>query len=198
MKLGILSCICLLFALPMPAQEAPQAPRLSEVEFVSLAGRCAPGVPPDTLLAIARTESGLYASAISINRPRASARRLGYRDAEITLSAQPRNRTQARRWLHWLQVHHFTVSIGLMQVNVESALRLGVSADQLLDPCTNLRVGARIFIAAYSQVAREVGEGFDALDAALSIYNTGDSTDGLRNGYVAGVYAHARRLASPF
>ena len=198
MKLGILGCFCLFLGLLTPAQERSRASSLSEVEFLSVAARCAPEVPADTLLAIARTESSLYTNAISINRPRASARRLGYKDAEVILSTQPRSRMQATRWLHWLEVHHFTVSIGLMQVNVERALRLGVTADQLLDPCTNLHVGARILISAYSQVAREIGEGFDALDTALSIYNTGDSTAGLRNGYVAEVYAHARRLESPF
>jgi hypothetical protein len=54
-----------------------------------------------------------------------------------------------------------------------------------------LRVGASILIAAYSDVAREIGEGYAALDAALSLYNTGTPTAGLRNGYVAEVYAHA-------
>lgn len=191
MKLGTFSLICFLLATLTPAQERSQVPHLSENEFVALATRCAPGVPPDTLLAIARTESGLYTDAISINRPRASARGAGYADGEIMLSRQPRNRIQARRWLHWFAVHHFTVSVGLMQVNVEMAPALGVSADQLLDACTNLRVGARILIGAYSEVAREIGEGFAALDAALSLYNTGSATAGLRNGYVADVYAHA-------
>lgn len=192
-KLGMLSCFCLFFGLLTPAQERPQLSRLSEAEFVSLATRCAPAVPSDTLLAIARTESNLNANAISINRPRMSARRTGYGDGEIILLRQSRNQMQARRWLHWFALHHFTVSVGLMQVNVETALRLGVIADQLLDPCTNLRVGARILIAAYSEVARDIGEGFAALDVALSLYNSGSPTAGFRNGYVADVYAHRPR-----
>jgi type IV secretion system protein VirB1 len=80
-----------------------------------------------------------------------------------------------------------------MQVNVETAARFRVKAEQLLEPCTNLRIGATILISSYSKVASEIGEGFTALDAALSIYNTGDSTAGFRNGYVANVYAHALR-----
>jgi type IV secretion system protein VirB1 len=191
MKLGTLSCLCLFLGLLTPAQERPQPSRLTEAEFLSLAGRCAPGVPPDTLLAIARTESGLNTNAISINRPRASARRAGYRDGEIVLLRQPTNRMQARRWLHWLELHHFTVSIGLMQINVETALPLRVSAEQLLDPCTNLRLGARILTAEYLEVARGIGEGFAALDAAFSLYNTGSPTAGFRNGYVADVHVHA-------
>jgi type IV secretion system protein VirB1 len=193
MKLGILGWLCLLFALPTSAQQHSQTPRLTAAEFTSLAGRCAPNVPADTLLAIARTESGLNANAISINRPRASAKRAGYANGQIMLSRQPRNRIEAGRWLHWLELHHFTVSIGLMQVNIESARSLRVSADQLFEPCTNLRLGARILTAAYSEVSREIGEGFAALDAALSMYNTGDSTAGFRNGYVANVHSHVPR-----
>jgi len=78
-----------------------------------------------------------------------------------------------------------------MQINVETALPLRVSAEQLLDPCINLYLGARILTAAYLEVAREMGEGFAALDAALSVYNTGSPTAGFRNGYVADVYVHA-------
>ena len=181
----------LILGLDSHAQPPPASARLSDAEFVSLAGRCAPGAPPDTLLAIARTESDLYPNAISINHPKAAARRAGYGDGEFVLSKQPKDRSQAKSWLQWFAVHHYTVSIGLMQVNAEMALRLGVKPDQLLEPCTNLKVGARILIAAYSTAAREIGEGFAALDAALSLYNTGSSRAGLRNGYVAEVYAHA-------
>lgn len=191
MKLGILAGLCLSFSFLTTAQERFQPPRLSETQFVSLARHCAPGVPPDTLLAIARTESGLYTNAISINRPRTSARRAGYRDGEIILARQPRNRMQAARWVHWLEGHHFTVSVGLMQVNLETSLPLRVGVEQLLDPCTNLRLGASILVTAYSEVARQIGEGFDALDVALSIYNSGSPTGGFRNGYVEDVYLNA-------
>lgn len=198
MKFGFFGCCCLILCLPSHAQHQRTSAWLSEAEFVSIAGRCAPGAPADTLLAIARTESGLYPNAISINRPRSSAKYAGYRDAEIILSRQPQNKMEAMRWVRWLAAHHLTVSIGLMQVNAEITSRFSVSAEQLLDPCTNLRVGAAILIAAYSDLARDMGEGFAALDAALSLYNSGDSITGFRNGYVANVYAHAPRRIHPF
>jgi type IV secretion system protein VirB1 len=198
MKPGFFAWCCLILCLPSHAQHQRTSAWLSEAEFVSIAGRCAPGAPPDTLLAIALTESGLYPNAISINRPRSSAKYAGYRDAEIILSRQPQNKTEAARWVRWLAVHHLTVSIGLMQVNAETAARFRVSAEQLFDPCTNLRVGAAILIAAYSDLARDMGEGFATLDAALSLYNTGDSRAGFRNGYVANVYAHAPSRARLF
>ena len=190
MNLVSFGCCSLILSLHSDAQQRVGV-RLSEAEFVELADRCAPGVPSDTLLAIARTESGLYPNALSINRPRTAARRAGYGDGELVLSKQPRNRSQAKVWLQWLAVHHYTVSIGLMQVNAEMAPRLGVKPEQLLEPCTNLKVGASILIAAYTTFAREMGQGFAALDAALSFYNTGSSSAGLRNGYVADVYDHS-------
>ena len=191
MVFGTLRCLCLFLGLVTSAHAQRPHARLSEAEFVSLAGRCAPQAPADTLLAIARTESGLYANAISINRPRSAARRAGHANGELVLAKQPKDRREATSWLHWFTVHHYTMSIGLMQVNAEMAVQFHVEPDQLLEPCTNLRIGAAILISMYTDLAREIGEGFSALDAALSLYNTGDPAAGFRNGYVAKVYAHA-------
>ena len=156
-----------------------------------MAARCAPGVPGDTLLAIARTESGLNPYAISINRPKAAARRAGHPDGQLILAKQPKNVKEAKSWLRRLSVHHYTVSVGLMQVNVDTARQFHMKPDQLLDSCTNLRVSAAILIRLYTESAREMGEGFRALDVALSLYNTGDPRTGFQNGYVADVYKHA-------
>src|SRR5215470_7894744 len=120
MRVAFFGFWCLILSLPSHAQQK-RANVLSEAEFVSLAGRCAPSAPADTLLAIARTESNLYPNAISINRPKAAARRAGYSDGEVILSKQPKDHTQAKAWLRWFSVHQYTVSIGLMQDNGEMA-----------------------------------------------------------------------------
>jgi type IV secretion system protein VirB1 len=83
-----------------------------------------------------------------------------------------------------------------MQVNAEIAPKLHVRPDQLLEPCTNLRAGAAILISLYTDLAKEIGEGFQALDTALSLYNPGDPDTGFRNGYVANVYEHTNRCTS--
>jgi hypothetical protein len=197
-RFGTIGCFCLLLALVTSSQEQRPHTRLSEAEFLSLAGHCAPGAPADTLLAIANTESALYANAISMNRPNAAARRAGYGDGQLVLTRQPKDRKEAMYWLHWLASHHYTVSIGLMQVNSEMAPKFHVNPDQLLEPCTNLRIGAAILISVYTDLAREIGEGFSALDAALSFYNSGNPTTGFRNGYVANVYAHAPHRSPVF
>jgi type IV secretion system protein VirB1 len=190
-KLAFLGFACLILGLPARAQQQRAGARLSEAEFVALANRCAPGAPPDTLLAIARTESDLNPNAVSINRPKAAARRAGYAVGELVLSKQPKNRGQARSWLRWFDVHHYTVSLGLMQVNSEIAPQFHLKPEELLDPCTNLRVGTGILISVYTQAAHEIGQGFPALDIALSRYNSGNSITGFSNGYVAAIYAHA-------
>ena len=189
MRLTNLFCLSLLFVAPAHAQEQPPHTRLSPIEFLLVAARCAPGAPADTLLAIAKTESGLDPNAISINHPKAAARVAG-EDGELILAKQPKNLKEAKSWLHWLSVHRYTVSVGLMQVNVETARQFHLKPDQLLDSCTNLRVATAILIRLYTESAREMGEGFSALDVALSLYNTGDPSTGFQNGYVANVYAH--------
>lgn len=191
LKLAFFSCWWLILSLPSHAQQQRASARLTDTQFVALASRCAPGAPPDTLLAIARTESGLYANAISINRPRAAARRAAQTDGELVLARQPRDGKEAKSWLRWFALHRYTVSIGLMQVNSEMAPRYHLEPQQLLEPCTNLRVGAAILISLYTDLADAMGEGFSALDTALSEYNSGNATTGFRNGYVANVYAHA-------
>ena len=198
MRFGTLCCFCLMVGLVAHAQTQRPQTQLSESEFVSLAGRCAPGAPPDTLLAIARTESALNANAISINRPTAAARRAGYSDGALVLTKQPKDRKEAMSWLHWFAIHRYSVSVGLMQVNSEMAPVFHLKSEQLLEPCTNLRVGAAILISVYTDSAREIGEGFAALDVALSLYNSGNSTTGFRNGYVSNVYAHASRRSPRF
>jgi type IV secretion system protein VirB1 len=88
------------------------------------------------------------------------------------------------------------VSIGLLQVNSEHAGHLHLTAEQLFDPCTNLRSGAALLSATYTTTARIQGEGFAALDSALSYYNTGSPTAGLANGYVQQVKRHAKSLSN--
>jgi type IV secretion system protein VirB1 len=193
LKLGVLGLLSILLGSVTNAQALRPHSRFSEAEFVALAGRCAPGAPPDTLLAIARTESDLNANAVSINRPNAAARRAGYSDGQLVLTRQPRDRREAVSWLRWFGFHRYTVSIGLMQVNSEMAELFHLKPEQLFEPCTNIRVGAAILISVYTDLAREMGEGYSALDAALSFYNSGDLITGFRNGYVANVYEHADR-----
>src|SRR4029077_8090503 len=149
-------------------------------------------VPVSTLEAIARTESALYPYALSINQPHQLAPRPGWSRGTSTLDGQPVSLEEAIAWTKWLLAQGITVSIGLLQVNSEHAALLHLTAEQLFDPCTNLRSGAALLSITYAETARIHGEGFAALDSALSYYNTGSPTAGLTNGYVQQVKTHAK------
>jgi type IV secretion system protein VirB1 len=166
--------------------------KISVTSFQTLAQSCAANVPVGTLEAIARTESALYPYALSINRPHQLAHRRGWNRGTITLERQPASREEAIAWTKWLLAQGITVSIGLLQVNNEHAALLRLTPEQLFDPCTNLRSGAALLSATYATTARIHGEGFAALDSALSYYNTGSLTAGLTNGYVQQVKLNAK------
>jgi len=166
--------------------------KISLTSFRTLAQSCAANVPVSTLEAIGRTESALYPYALSINRPHQFARRQGWNRGTITLERQPASLEEAIAWTKWLFAQGITVSIGLLQVNSEHAALLHLTAEQLFDPCINLRSGAALLSTTYAETARIHGEGFAALDFALSYYNTGSPTAGLTNGYVHQVKTHAK------
>jgi type IV secretion system protein VirB1 len=167
--------------------------KISTTSFQTLAQTCAASVPVSTLEAIARTESALHPYALSINRPHQFARRQGWNGATITLERQPASLEEGIAWTKWLLSQGVTVSIGLLQVNSEHASTLHLTVEQLFEPCTNLRAGAALLTATYTAVARVQGDGFPALDTALSYYNTGTPHLGFHNGYVTQVKANAIR-----
>ena len=175
---------------PCRAQESsPQQSnaRLHSSGFSTIAAACAPDVPLVTLRAIARAESAFHPYALSLDYPRRTAREHGLTDGGIFLARQPRNLAEARAWTHWLLQRGRSVSIGLMQISTQHAAELGLTADQLFDPCTNIRAGAQILQTKYQHSAALHGEGQEALQEALSLYNSGSSAVGFENGYVSNV-----------
>lgn len=125
--------------------------KLSSAEFRTLAAACAPDVPLVTLRAIARAESAFHFYALSLDYPRRTAQEHGFADGGIFLSRQPRNLTEARAWTQWLLRNGRSVSIGLMQISTQHAADLGLTPDQLFDPCTNIRAGAQLLRAKYQR-----------------------------------------------
>ena len=133
---------------------------------------CAPNVASITLQAIVQVESGGNPMALNING----------------LRAQPspaKNAKEATQVAKSYITRGYSVDIGLMQVNSRNLAVLGMTVEQVLDPCANIRAAAAILTADYAQAARTRGDGQSALQAALSDYNTGDFYRGFANGYVA-------------
>jgi type IV secretion system protein VirB1 len=55
--------------------------------------------------------------------------------------------------------------------------KLGITVDDIFEPCVNLRAGANIYGNAAIKNGGDV-------KVALSIYNTGTKSNGISNGYV--------------
>lgn len=139
---------------------------------------CAPSVAPATIEAVIAVESGGNPFAININKgPRVAA---------------PRTAEEAARTVRWAIAQGYSVDIGLMQVNSRNLSALGVTIEQMFEPCANVRAGGTILAANYARAVQARGEGQAALLAALSAYNTGDFARGFRNGYVSQYFGTRR------
>jgi hypothetical protein len=77
-----------------------------------------------------------------------------------------------------------SVDLGLMQVSTAEAKRRHIRVADLLDTCTNVRVGWSILRENYTAVGPRYPDPQVALWHALSRYNTGDDNAGIRNGYL--------------
>jgi type IV secretion system protein VirB1 len=136
---------------------------------------CAPNIAPATLEAVVAVESRGDPLAIHVNGVRVQPRR-------------PADAAEAARVALAYIRAGYTVDIGLMQVNSANLPALGITVDQVLEPCANIRAGGTILTADYAAAAQRWGEGQAALQHALSAYNAGNFTRGFRNGYVARYY----------
>ena len=182
----VMLCLCATAMTQTARKDVPNAP-LAPTQFKALAQRCAPDVPVITLRAIARAESAFRPYALSLNYPKRTAAEQGLRGGGMFLARQPRTLDEAQAWTRYLVNRGKTVSIGLLQINSEHAADFGLTWEQMFDPCTNMRVGAHLLTAYYRQAAAVLGEGQQALQFALSGYNSGLPLVGFSNGYVDSV-----------
>ncbi len=131
---------------------------------------------------------------MQIDFPKGLLKRWGLAEETLRLKRQPINQREALNWLEYFQSYNIFVDLGLMQVSTAEAKRRGISPDSLLEPCTNLRVGWLILEDDYRIEKQTYGPGQQALQHAISRYNTGDTQRGITNGYLGRVLAAVRRL----
>lgn len=150
--------------------------------LLGLALTCAPAVAPETLLSVASAESGFDALLVAVNtRPRRV--------------FHPDTRAAATQLAARLIRDGLSVDLGLGQINSRNLARLGLSPTDAFDPCRNLAASSRLLREGYERAAPPGADDTQAaLRTALSLYNTGDTTRGLRNGYVARVTAAATHV----
>ena len=144
---------------------------LSAAALLALVGTCAPAVATSTMLEVIRVESRGDPLALHVNRSAAQPHA-----AETVEGAA----ATVRRYV---ALGH-SVDMGLAGINTRTAARLGLSIEQAFDPCANVAAGAAVLAEGYDRSVAEHGEGQRALQAALSLYNTGSPIRGFANGYV--------------
>lgn len=148
----------------------------SAAAILALASQCAPNVAPQTVAAIVQTESHGRPFALNVN---------GGTQPPAQISAASAAAT-AQRYI----AAGYSVDLGLGQINSRNMRWLGLTWDTVFDPCTNIAALGRVLTQNYNKaiVGRDPQT---ALRIALSLYNTGSSSRGFRNGYVAKVVSNA-------
>jgi type IV secretion system protein VirB1 len=139
---------------------------LSPTAFLAAAMQCAASVHPSTSFDVARVESGFNPLAIAEIVPKNE--RLHGRKGVI--SHLPTNKADAVSIFRRLEAKGRRYSVGLMQITSTNFRHYGVTAGNLLDPCTNLSVFERILTDCY----RRGG----SLKRALSCYYSGNFDTG--------------------
>ena len=152
------------------------------MEFLALADQCASFVAPHTLEAIVKTESNFDPLKIGVN-------------GGAKLQRQPVNVEEAVVTAQWLLQNGYNIDLGLGQVNSSNLNRVGLSVTEAFDPCKNLKAAGTIFNNSFQSAMQQYPEG-QALQVALSAYNTGNFLQGFRNGYVSKVLRNMPNKAS--
>ena len=133
---------------------------LSPTVFLAAAMQCAASVHPSTALDVARVESGLNPYAIAEILP----------GGKGVISHFPASRNEAISLAGRLKAQGRRYSLGLMQITSTNFRHYGLTARDLLAPCTNLFVFEHILTDCY----RRGG----SLKRALSCYYSGNFTTG--------------------
>lgn len=147
------------------------------IEFIELAKTCAPDIHTTTIAAIVRHESNFNPLAIGVN-------------GKAGRSIFPKTREQAVEEVKKLQAQGASFDAGYGQINNANWNWLGITPENVFDPCTNLKAAQRVLAKCYAGASKTY-QGQNALHAALSCYNTGNYTNGFKNGYVRKVLAGA-------
>lgn len=144
------------------------------LEF-ALIQQCANQMPLNLAQAIVKTESRFNPYAIGVNKAKA-------------LKKQPKSYTEAISIATHLIQRGYNIDMGLAQINSSNLHWLGLSVEQVFDPCVNLNTMQKIYHMCFKKGGSE--------EKALSCYNTGSLSKGFRNGYVSKVMNNKTLIAS--
>lgn len=151
--------------------------------MIDLIQACAPSTPVPVAQAIIKTESGFNPNAIGVN----------YGGKPIK---QPKSYSEAVIKAKQLINSGQNIDLGLAQINSSNLKWLGLSIEQVLQPCTNLKAMQFILYDCYKR-SGESGLG-TKMQRAFSCYNTGNHRKGFANNYVNKVSANYNRFTNHF
>lgn len=147
------------------------------MDLLTLVLVCAPFVSSNTMLAVIQQESKGNPWAIGVNGSQRYQKANNYDEAVA----------ESKR----LIANGANIDMGLMQINSKTMVNLGLTVEQVFDPCTNSYAGGVVLTRNYVQASKIHQNDQAALQAALSAYNTGNFSKGFKNGYVKSVVKHA-------
>lgn len=139
---------------------------LSTTAFLAAAMQCAATVHPSTAFDVAKVESSFNPYAVAEIVPKKE-RKTG---SVGVISHQPTSKQAAVNIINRLKEKGRRYSVGLMQITNANFRHYGVTAHDLLDPCTNLSVFERILTDCYQRGG--------TLKRALSCYYSGNFDTG--------------------
>jgi len=139
--------------------------------FMMLAQACAPTIDVQTIAAIVKTESNYNPLVIGIN-------------GQVKLARQPQTEDEAVSTARWLINNGYNIDMGLGQINSENLKRVGLTVEEVFDPCKNIGAAAQILKSNYVSAKDHIQDQHQAYLASLSAYNTGSFSKGFSNGYV--------------
>lgn len=111
----------------------------------------------------------------------------------LVRTIRPQSAAEAAQIVRNLLAQGHKVAIGLTQVEAGNLPKMGLTIEQVLEPCTNIRTGGQILSQFYARALRKLGTSDPqaALQAALSAYWSGDFVRGFKGGYVQKVINNA-------
>jgi len=142
------------------------------MDFLSFAETCGPDVHPVTTVAMIKAESRYQPLAVRNNTSKQT--------------FYPATIDEARVLVEGFAAKGDRLAIGLMQVTTPWVTRYNIKPADLLDGCTNVRIGTSILRANYEACTRVGRSPKATLECALSMYWSGD--DAVGGAYVNQVY----------
>lgn len=147
--------------------------QLNDSDLKRIIASCTPSSYHEILFKIAKKESSKRVFALNVNGKK--------------LKKQPKDMAEVREILKELKGSKYTYDMGVWQINSSHFRKdgafgsLGYKHEDAFNVCTGAKMAAFILDEAFGRVGTVTG--------ALSIYNTGSPTKGLKNGYVASVFS---------